>query len=474
MTDGPILRRWLSWVHGLVPAQLRRDPVTRRRSQLALGILGANLIVGSALLIPLAMIREHDLRAIALVNTCVCLLLMLLGVLFLRRGSLWLTGNWICAILYAGFVFATWTGGGVRAPFTVCLALLPMLAGIIAGRRSGLAWGCISVATLTAVFAAQARGVELPEVTHPETTVLLAFGALAGTTILLTWMTAFSEATKEAAIVQIEQASAQLAAAIQEEEKARHAADQAIAANAAKSAFLATMSHELRTPLNAILGYSELVVDELRDRGGGNEDLIDDIRKVHASGRHLLGLITDVLDLTRIEASRLELSPTDFEPARLLREVAEIFIPLALRNNDVLTLDLGDDTGPVHHDATRVRQVVINLVGNAIKFTRDGTVTVRLRGDPDKFEVFVEDTGIGIPIDKIERIFEPFTQVDASSTRRYEGTGLGLAVCRRLVSLMGGAIEVRSSVGRGSSFTVRLPRRYTIPEHTASVTTSAF
>ncbi|PCC72333.1 Signal transduction histidine kinase [Nannocystis exedens] len=473
MTEAPSSRRWLSWVEGLVPAQLRRDPVTRRRSLLALGILGANLLVGSALLIPLAMIREHDLRAIAIVNTCVCLLLMLLGVLFLRRGSLWLTGNWICAILYAGFVFATWTGGGVRAPFTICLALLPMLAGIIAGRRSGLAWGCISVATLAAVYVAQASGVELPDLDDAETTVLLAFGALAGTTILVTWMTSFSEATKEAAIVQIEQASAQLAAAIQEEEKARHAADQAIAANAAKSAFLATMSHELRTPLNAILGYSELVVDELRDRGG-NEDLIDDIRKVHASGRHLLGLITDVLDLTRIEASRLELSPIDFEPAKLLREVAEIFIPLALRNNDVLTLDLADDTGPVHHDATRVRQVVINLVGNAIKFTRDGTVTVRLRGDPDTFEVFVEDTGIGIPIDKIERIFEPFTQVDASSTRRYEGTGLGLAVCRRLVSLMGGAIEVRSSVGRGSAFTVRLPRRYTIPERTVSVTTSAF
>ena len=348
-----------------------------------------------------------------------------------------------------------------------------MLAGIIAGRRSGLAWGLISIATLTAVYVAQATGVELPEVNDPEINLLLAFGAIAGNAVLITWMTSFSEATKEAAIVQIEQASAQLASAVQEEEKARHAADQAIAANAAKSAFLATMSHELRTPLNAILGYSELVVDELRDRGG-NEDLIDDIRKVHASGRHLLGLITDVLDLTRIEASRLELSPTEFDPARLLREVAEIFIPLALRNNDVLTLDLADDLGPVHHDATRVRQVVINLVGNAIKFTRDGTVTVRLRGDPDNFEVFVEDTGIGIPIDKIERIFEPFTQVDASSTRRYEGTGLGLAVCRRLVSLMGGAIEVRSSVGRGSSFTVRLPRRYTIPEHTESVTTSAF
>ncbi|MDC0717353.1 sensor histidine kinase [Nannocystis bainbridge] len=473
MTDAPKLRRLLSWARGFIPPELRRDPVTHRRSQLALGILGANLVVGGALLIPLAMIREPELRRIALVNTTGSLLLMLLGVLFMRRGSLWLTGNWICAILYAGFLFATWTGGGVRAPFTICLTLLPMLAGIISGRRSGLAWGLITVATLTAVYVAQATGVELPEVNDPEITVLLAFGAIAGNAVLITWMTSFSEATKEAAIVQIEQASAQLASAVQEEEKARHAADQAIAANAAKSAFLATMSHELRTPLNAILGYSELVVDELRDRGG-NEDLIDDIRKVHASGRHLLGLITDVLDLTRIEASRLELSPTEFDPARLLREVAEIFIPLALRNNDVLTLDLADDLGPVHHDATRVRQVVINLVGNAIKFTRDGTVTVRLRGDPDNFEVFVEDTGIGIPIDKIERIFEPFTQVDASSTRRYEGTGLGLAVCRRLVSLMGGAIEVRSSVGRGSSFTVRLPRRYTIPEHTESVTTSAF
>jgi signal transduction histidine kinase len=473
MNDAPSLRRWLARVEALVPAQLRRDSVTRRRALLALGLISANTIVGLALLIPLAQIEDPALRYMGMINTVVALTLMALAVLFLRRGSLWLTGNWLCLILFIGLAWAVYAGNGVRAPFAVCLPLLPMLAGIISGRRSGLAWGLLSIGFTTTLFAAKSLGYELPDLNDAGTVETLAFGAGVGTLILATWMTAFSEATKEAAIVQIERASHELASAIQEEEKARHAADQAIAANAAKSAFLATMSHELRTPLNAILGYSELVIDELRDRGG-NDDLIGDIRKVHASGRHLLGLITDVLDLTRIEASRLELSPADFEPHKLLREVTEIFLPLALRNNDRLELDLADDVGPVHHDATRVRQVVINLLGNAIKFTRDGTISVRLRGSEDAFEVTVEDTGIGIPIDKIERIFEPFTQVDASTTRRYEGTGLGLAVCRRLVSLMGGAIDVRSSVGRGSAFTVRLPRRYAIPEHHESVTTSAF
>src|SRR5690606_6414072 len=147
---------------------------------------------------------------------------------------------------------------------------------------------------------------------------------------------------------------------------------------------------------------------------------------VYASGRHLLGLITDVLDLTRVEAARLELTITEFAPAELVREIADIFPPLAQRNGDSLALDLAEDVGLVEHDATRVRQVVINLVGNAIKFTRDGTITMRLRGDAHSFEITVQDTGIGIPVDKLEQVFEPFTQLDASTTRRYEGTGLGL------------------------------------------------
>ena len=466
MSEPPKPRRLVHWLESLVPPELRKDPLTRRRALLATGFVGAIALVGAAILPVLLLVQDHVVRYVGVINTIVCVGLMSLALVPMRRWhSLALAGHWLCLCLYSGLFYAIYQGHGVRAPFTPSLALLPLLAGIIAGRRAGLAWGLVGIATLAAFCGLQVAGVALPDMNPPgDGVVLLTAGALIATVALTTWMTSFSEMMKDEAIIQIEQAASKLEVAAAEEAKARLAAEQAIAANAAKSTFLATMSHELRTPLNAILGYSELVLDNLRDRGEEGGEIAGDIRRVHTAGRHLLGLITDILDLSRIEASKFELAPTEFDPAMMLRELAEIFHPLALRNDDTLALDAPESLGLAYHDATRVRQVVINLVGNAIKFTRDGRVTLRGRGDDEKIELTVEDTGIGISPDKIDQIFEPFTQVDASTTRRYEGTGLGLAVCRKLVELMGGSIVARSTPGRGSTFTVRLPRRFTPPQ----------
>jgi signal transduction histidine kinase len=474
MSDPPQPPRMVPWLERLVPPELRRDPLTRRRALLTVGFVVAVAVVGAALVPLLLVASEPEVRYLAVANTVVCVALMCLAVVFVRRWkSLWLAGNWLCLWLFIGLLYAIILGNGVRAPFTPSLCLLPVFAGIMAGRRSGLFWGVLCIVTIVVVCALQVAGVELPDYNPRDGMVPLTAGALVATFLLVTWMTSFSETMKEDAIVQAERAARDLEIAIGEEEKARLAAAQAIAANAAKSAFLATMSHELRTPLNAIMGYSELALDILRDRGDPHDELADDMRKVHSAGRHLLGLITDVLDLSRIEAERLELSPSEFDPAELLYEIAEVFQPLAQRSDDLLELDLADDLGRVFHDITRVRQVAINLVGNSIKFTRGGTITLRARADADTFELVVEDTGIGIPEAKLDAIFEPFTQVDNSTTRRYEGTGLGLAVCRKLVGLMGGDIDVRSELGKGSRFTVRLPRRYKVPERRAESGDSA-
>jgi signal transduction histidine kinase len=474
MSDPPQPPRMVPWLERLVPLELRRDPLTRRRAVLTVGFVIAADIAGLSLVPLLLSVDDPFLRVVGVSNTIVCLGLVSLALVFLRRRrSLALAGNWLTAWLYIGLAYAVVSGTGVRAPFAAALPVLPLLAGITAGRRSGVFWGVLSGATIVILCGLQLAGVELPDLTPPDSAVQLAGGALVATIGLVTWMTSFSETMKEDAIVQAERAARDLEIAIGEEEKARIAAAQAIAANAAKSAFLATMSHELRTPLNAIMGYSELALDILSDRGDAGDELADDMRKVHAAGRHLLGLITDVLDLSRIEAERLELSPSEFDPAELLDEIREVFSPLAQRSDDVLELDLAADLGPVFHDITRLRQVAINLVGNAIKFTRGGTITLRGRTGEDTFELVVEDTGIGIPEAKLDAIFEPFTQVDNSTTRRYEGTGLGLAVCRKLVGLMGGDIEVRSELGKGSRFTVRLPRRYRAPERRAGSGDSA-
>jgi signal transduction histidine kinase len=198
------------------------------------------------------------------------------------------------------------------------------------------------------------------------------------------------------------------------------------------------------------------MAEDLTARGDAGG--LADVEKIHAAGRHLLGLISDVLDLSRIEAERIELRAETFDLGVMVRELELMFAPLAQRSNSTLVVRVSEGVAAVCLDPLRVRQVLSNLLGNAIKFTRDGQVSLVVSQESQYTEVTVEDTGIGIPADKLDSIFEPFVQVDSTFTRRYDGTGLGLAICRRLCALMGGTLSVRSTLGRGSAFTLRLPR----------------
>ncbi len=231
------------------------------------------------------------------------------------------------------------------------------------------------------------------------------------------------------------------------------------AANSAKSQFLASMSHELRTPLNAILGYSEMLQEDARD--SGHEDSLADLEKIHSAGKHLLNLINDVLDLSKIEAGKMELHLETFVLRPAIEAVAGTVSPLLARNANQLVLDLAPDLGSMHSDAMRVRQILLNLLSNATKFTDRGVITVSARregaGDCAAIVLDVADTGIGMTPEQLSRLFTAFAQADSSTSARYGGTGLGLAISRRFCELMGGSIGVSSRPGAGTTFTVRLP-----------------
>ena len=230
-------------------------------------------------------------------------------------------------------------------------------------------------------------------------------------------------------------------------------------ANRAKSAFLANMSHELRTPLNAIIGYSEILLEDAKDMGYG--EATADLNRIQNAGRHLLEIISDILDLSKIEAGKMDLHFEELDLGSLLEGVLETAAPLAEKNANKLEFDCEKEVGTLYTDQTKIRQILLNLLSNACKFTQNGRVHLRVwrereRGG-EELVCTVADSGIGMTEQEVERLFQPFTQADASTTRKYGGTGLGLAISKRFCQLMGGDISVESAPGVGSVFTMRLP-----------------
>ncbi|MDY7229109.1 PAS domain-containing sensor histidine kinase [Hyalangium rubrum] len=288
------------------------------------------------------------------------------------------------------------------------------------------------------------------------------------TVSIVTLMHDRTEAREKARLLeQIRAASTELEAKVhsataelaEQNEKLRRQALQLEQASAAKSQFLANMSHEFRTPLNAILGYTNMLLQGVS--GEMTPQQKRNLQRIDSNGHHLLQVINEILDITRIEAGRMPLNLSDFEVPELLQEVVAELDPIVARTQLEVGTELSPQLPALHTDRQKVKQIVLNLLSNALKFTHEGSVQViaDYQVATSTVSISVKDSGIGIAPEHQEKIFEDFQQVDSSPTRAYGGTGLGLSICRRLAAMMGGRVTVQSTLGEGSTFTLHLPRR---------------
>ena len=245
------------------------------------------------------------------------------------------------------------------------------------------------------------------------------------------------------------------------------------AANAAKSTFLANMSHELRTPLNAIIGYSEMLIEDAEDE---NEDFIPDLDKINGSGKHLLGLINDILDLSKVESGKMELFIEEFELSKILQEIEATIKPLVEKNKNTLIVNISPNIKTIKADITKIRQIMLNLLSNSSKFTKEGEITFSILNSTlmkNAYDFVVSDSGIGMSQEQVDKVFKPFTQADEKTTRKFGGTGLGLTITKMFAEMMGGEINLKSKEGKGTTFTVTIPKVVKeLKEETSELTTT--
>jgi signal transduction histidine kinase len=354
----------------------------------------------------------------------------------------------LCYGLFAWFVYIGWRHGMVHED---ALGLLPIVVGATVVIRR--AWEIAVFAAFAAGSLALAyRFVDAPRVPLSVTlAVILVFtGILGGMSV---WRTRLEEALAVANAT-LEARVAERTAMLAREVAERVAAEQrANAASEAKSRFLANMSHELRTPLNAVIGYTELVEHELADTEQAHH--CADLAKVGQAARHLLTIIDDILDISRVESGSLIIRRERVAVRPAVDDAAVVVQPAIAARGNRLTIDVDDLE--IAGDRAALTRVLVHLLDNAAKFTSRGAITITARRSGDELALAVRDTGVGIPAPAMQHIFQKFTQADDSSTRLHGGAGLGLALCKALVERMGGTIAVDSEVGRGSTFTIRLP-----------------
>lgn len=357
-------------------------------------------------------------------------------------------------------LWGTYNYGGASSPFLVWLVLTPLLAFMYLGST----WTArIFVFGQITLGIAALYGVHLyagfPEHIPVESMVVPGVLSALGANIYVFMMAAYYSSVVDSQselIKEIDRHQATLKALTR-------AKDDAERANGAKSEFLAKMSHELRTPLNAVLGYSELMLEDAELDGRGEQ--IADLQKISAAGKHLLAMVNDILDISKIEAGKMSLHIETVYLEALVDEIESTARPLAAKNTNSFVVERGPHLGAIRADATKLRQAIFNLVSNAAKFTQNGQITLSVKHDGDWLEVAVVDTGIGISREQQKALFSNFSQANSKIAAVYGGTGLGLSLSQNLCRLMGGRIDLDSELGKGSRFTIRLPAP-AVPAHT--------
>jgi signal transduction histidine kinase/CheY-like chemotaxis protein len=361
--------------------------------------------------------------------------------------------NLIFAILWGSYHY-----GGANSPFLMWLLVVPLLAFFYLGSNTTtrlVVFAQIAVG-LGAFYLAYLWGQSFPVHIPIENMVGVGIISAMSASMYVLMMASY--------YAQIVDSQSELLREIERHEatlkKLTDAKNEAERANGAKSEFLAKMSHELRTPLNAVIGYSEILLEDAELDGRGEQ--IGDLQKISAAGKHLLSMVNDILDISKIEAGKMDLFLDDFDLDTFIDEVEITSRPLAAKNTNAFVIDRGPTPlGMVHLDATKLRQAVLNLISNAAKFTHNGEITMRLRRSKgllgDWIEIAVIDTGVGISREQQKALFSKFTQANARIASKYGGTGLGLSLSQNLCRLMGGEITVESRPGVGSCFTIRLP-----------------
>ncbi|MCA9692406.1 MAG: HAMP domain-containing sensor histidine kinase [Nannocystaceae bacterium] len=450
-----------AYVEAGLSAEQLRDPDVLHRVRLT-AFIAVTAGALTLLLVPSAMIAAVAPASGAAVAGClVSAGLHLIAPLVLRATrSLAVTAHLFAGHVFAGLALSTLLAGGLRSPTLVAAPVVVPLAMLIGGRRAGVLWALVICLYLGGLYAAERAGLVPIDMVKEEGWTTAALASAVGVVAGIVWLLAQHDVLRSRALARERRVSSKLANAEIAEREARLAAAQSEAQQVAGQTLLNTMSHELRTPLNAIIGYSEHMLECAEDGQQPREEQLESLRTIIAAGRHLVTMISDLLELSRAESEGLALKREPVELGPLIREVTRTLTPLAERKGLTVAVELAAEPRLIHTDRVQLGRALTCLLSNAIKFTGDGGVTVRSRGvglaGASGCEIEVQDTGIGIPPERIEDVFMPFSQVDSSHTRRFGGAGLGLSLASRIVEGLGGSIQVRSELGVGSSFTIRL------------------
>ena len=373
--------------------------------------------------------------------------------IYKRTGNLQRTAIVTVELLAFTSLFGAYYYGGVSSPFLPWLIVSLLLGFFYLSKSPSLVVALFTVNILGFCGAHYLWG--FPELVAKEDLATVGWISILSATIYMSWMAIYyANMMSMSSEIEHETESHRETAL-----RLREAKDMADAANRSKSIFLAKMSHELRTPLNAVIGFSEILLENAEFSGKG-ESKKADLQRINAAGQHLLSLVTDVLDLSKIESNFIEMKIEQFDLRETIRGVVANIEPVVSKNGNKLIVRCADDLGIVSTDATKLRQTTLNLLSNAAKFTEGGTITLlasrRKSAVGDWIEIQVQDTGIGIAQSDLSNLFQNFGQANRTTSTKYGGTGLGLALSKKLCGLMGGGITATSELGRGSCFTIRV------------------